>query len=142
MKFSELSLDPGLMEGIEATGYVTLTPIQEQVMPTILAGRDIIASAQTGTGKTAAFLLPILSKLIEHRHEGHTNGIIIVPTRELAVQIAQAVEGMAYFTPISSIAIYGGGDGNARRLPSQGPLPADDAGGVAQAWVALSELRQ
>ncbi|ULQ52367.1 DEAD/DEAH box helicase [Flavihumibacter fluvii] len=113
MKFSELSLDPGLMEGIEATGYVTLTPIQEQVMPTILAGRDIIASAQTGTGKTAAFLLPVLSKLIEHRHEGHTSGIIIVPTRELAVQIAQAVEGMAYFTPISSIAIYGGGDGNA-----------------------------
>src|SRR6478735_5466387 len=101
------------MEGIEATGYITLTPIQEQVMPTILAGRDIIASAQTGTGKTAAFLLPVLSKLIEHRHEGHTSGIIIVPTRELAVQIAQAVEGMAYFTPISSIAIYGGGDGNA-----------------------------
>nr|WP_262901481.1 DEAD/DEAH box helicase [Flavihumibacter profundi] len=101
------------MEGIEATGYITLTPIQEKVMPTILAGRDIIASAQTGTGKTAAFLLPVLSKLIEHRHEGHTSGIIIVPTRELAVQIAQAVEGMAYFTPISSIAIYGGGDGNA-----------------------------
>lgn len=113
MKFSELSLDPGLMEGIEASGYITLTPVQEQVMPAILEGRDLIASAQTGTGKTAAFLLPILSKLIEHRHEGHTNGIIIVPTRELAVQIAQHVEGLAYFTPISSIAIYGGGDGGA-----------------------------
>lgn len=113
MKFSELSLDPGLMEGIDASGYITLTPIQEQVMPPILEGRDIIASAQTGTGKTAAFLLPVLSKLIEHRHEGHTSAIIIVPTRELAVQIAQHVEGLAYFTPISSIAIYGGGDGNA-----------------------------
>ncbi|HEY8396521.1 MAG TPA: DEAD/DEAH box helicase [Flavihumibacter sp.] len=101
------------MEGIEASGYVTLTPVQEQVMPAILEGKDLIASAQTGTGKTAAFLLPILSKLIEHRHEGHTSGVIIVPTRELAVQIAQHVEGLAYFTPISSIAIYGGGDGGA-----------------------------
>lgn len=113
MKFTELNLDPELMEGIDATGYVTLTPIQEQVMPPILEGKDIIASAQTGTGKTAAFLLPILSKLIAHRHEGHISAIIIVPTRELAVQIAQHVEGIAYFTPISSIAIYGGGDGNA-----------------------------
>lgn len=101
------------MEGIDASGYVTLTPVQEQVMPSILDGRDIIASAQTGTGKTAAFLLPILSKLIEHRHEGHTSGVIIVPTRELAIQIAQHVEGLAYFTPVSSIAIYGGGDGSA-----------------------------
>jgi len=113
VNFSELPLDPGLMEGIDASGYITLTPVQEQVMPPILEGRDIIASAQTGTGKTAAFLLPILSKLIEHRHEGHTSGVIIVPTRELAIQIAQHVEGLAYFTPISSIAIYGGGDGNA-----------------------------
>lgn len=101
------------MEGIDASGYVTLTPIQEKVMPPILAGQDVIASAQTGTGKTAAFLLPVLSKLIEHRQEGHTSAIIIVPTRELAVQIAQTVEGLAYFTPLSSIAIYGGGDGNA-----------------------------
>ena len=113
MNFSELPLDPGLMEGIDAMGYVTLTPVQEQVMPSILEGRDIIASAQTGTGKTAAFVLPILSKLIQHRHEGHTSAVVIVPTRELAVQIAQVVEGLAYFTPISSIAIYGGGDGNA-----------------------------
>lgn len=113
MKFSELSLDPSLLDGIDASGYITLTPVQEQVMPPILEGRDIIASAQTGTGKTAAFLLPMLSKLIEHRHEGHTSGVIIVPTRELAIQIAQHVEGLAYFTEVSSIAIYGGGDGNA-----------------------------
>ena len=113
MNFSELPLDPGLMEGIDAMGYVTLTPVQEQVMPPILEGRDIIASAQTGTGKTAAFVLPILSKLINYRHEGHTSALVIVPTRELAMQISQAVEGLAYFTPVSSIAIYGGGDGNA-----------------------------
>lgn len=113
MKFTDLNLDPGLMEGIEASGYITLTPVQEQVMPAILEGRDLIASAQTGTGKTAAFLLPILSRLIEHRHEGHTSGVIIVPTRELAMQIAQHVEGLSYFTPISSLAIYGGGDGGA-----------------------------
>ncbi len=113
MKFTDLNLDPGLMEGVEASGYITLTPVQEQVMPSILEGRDLIASAQTGTGKTAAFLLPILSRLIEHRHQGHTSGVIIVPTRELAVQIAQHVEGLSYFTPISSLAIYGGGDGGA-----------------------------
>ncbi|MBC6491054.1 hypothetical protein BC349_08430 [Flavihumibacter stibioxidans] len=101
------------MEGIDAMGYVTLTPVQEKVMPPILEGKDIIASAQTGTGKTAAFVLPILSKLIHQRHEGHTSAVIIVPTRELAVQIAQTVEGLAYFTPVSSIAIYGGGDGSA-----------------------------
>lgn len=88
-------------------------------MPPILEGRDIIASAQTGTGKTAAFLLPMLSKLIKHRHEGHTSGVIIVPTRELAIQIAQHVEGLAYFTPVSSYAIYGGVDGQAFVLEKQ-----------------------
>ncbi|GAO45264.1 putative ATP-dependent RNA helicase [Flavihumibacter petaseus NBRC 106054] len=101
------------MDGIDASGYITLTPVQEQVMPSIIEGRDIIASAQTGTGKTAAFLLPILSRLIGHRHEGHTSALIIVPTRELAIQIAQHVEGLAYFTEVSSIAIYGGVDGQA-----------------------------
>ena len=100
------------MEGIAATGYETATPVQEQVIPIILSGKDIIASAQTGTGKTAAFLLPIINKLLASRIEDQVNALVIVPTRELAVQIAQNLEALSYFTPISSIAVYGGGDGS------------------------------
>ncbi|WP_341840032.1 DEAD/DEAH box helicase [Chitinophaga caseinilytica] len=93
-------------------GYKTATPVQEQVIPVILSGRDLIASAQTGTGKTAAFLLPTIQNILTHTKDDHQiNSMIIVPTRELAVQIAQALEGMSYFTNISSIAVYGGGDG-------------------------------
>lgn len=93
-------------------GYETATPVQEQVIPPIIAGRDIIAFAQTGTGKTAAFLLPVIHKLLTVPHDAnHINAMVIVPTRELAVQIAQSLEAIAYFTPISSIAVYGGNDG-------------------------------
>lgn len=102
------------MEGIDASGYEEATPVQAQVIPHILSGKDIIASAQTGTGKTAAFLLPLINKIITSSHDPHTiNALVIVPTRELAVQIAQHLEGLSYFTSISSIAVYGGGDGNA-----------------------------
>lgn len=102
------------MEGIDASGYEEATPVQQQVIPHILAGKDIIASAQTGTGKTAAFLLPLINKIISTAHDPHTiNALVIVPTRELAIQIAQHLEGLSYFTGVSSIAVYGGGDGNA-----------------------------
>jgi len=111
LKFSEFGLDEGLIEGIAATGYETATPIQEQVIPTILAGHDVIACAQTGTGKTAAFLLPMIHRLLQHNNEGQVNALILVPTRELAIQIAQNLDGLSYFTSISSIAIYGGSDG-------------------------------
>ena len=101
------------MDGIDAMGYKTATPVQEQVIPAIVAGRDIIAAAQTGTGKTAAFLLPVIHRLITEPHASDTiNSMIIVPTRELAIQIAQTLEGIAYFTAVSSIAVYGGGSGN------------------------------
>lgn len=100
------------MDGIEASGYTTATPVQEKVIPTILAGHDVIASAQTGTGKTAAFLLPLINRLLKHRRDGQVNAMIIVPTRELAIQIGQHLEGLSYFTDISSISIYGGNDGN------------------------------
>jgi ATP-dependent RNA helicase RhlE len=111
LRFTEFGLHPDLLEGIDASGYENATPVQEQVIPPILAGRDIIASAQTGTGKTAAFLLPMIHKMLEHKSEGLTRAIIIVPTRELAIQISQHLEGLSYFTNISSIAIYGGNDG-------------------------------
>jgi superfamily II DNA/RNA helicase len=99
------------MEGIEASNYEIATPVQEQVIPPILSGKDIIASAQTGTGKTAAFLLPVINRLLMHASNGSVRALVIVPTRELAIQIAQHLEGLAYFTDISSLAIYGGNDG-------------------------------
>lgn len=114
MNFTDFGFDPRLMEGIDASGYEEATPVQEQVIPLIMAGKDVIASAQTGTGKTAAFLLPLINKIITDPHEDHTNNaLVIVPTRELAIQIAQHMEGLSYFTSVSSIAVYGGGDGNA-----------------------------
>jgi ATP-dependent RNA helicase RhlE len=114
LKFIEFGFDERLQEGIDAMGYETATPVQEQVIIPILQGKDIIASAQTGTGKTAAFLLPVMNKIITEPHDEHLiNAMIIVPTRELAVQIAQAMEGLSYFTSISSIAVYGGGDGTS-----------------------------
>lgn len=111
MRFTEFDFHPGLLEGIDASGYETATPVQEQVIPPILAGRDIIASAQTGTGKTAAFLLPMIHRLLNNNTNGLVGALIIVPTRELAIQISQHLEGLSYFTNISSIAIYGGNDG-------------------------------
>ena len=114
MKFTDFGFDDRLLEGIEASAYDEATPVQEQVIPLVLAGKDIIASAQTGTGKTAAFLLPLINKIISAPLNHHSiTALIIVPTRELAVQIAQHMEGLSYFTSVSSIAVYGGGDGNA-----------------------------
>ena len=95
-------------------GYTKPTPIQEQAIPIILGQKDLIACAQTGTGKTAAYLLPILNKIIQTPDsQRHLNTLIIAPTRELAMQIDQQIEGLGYFTGISSIPIYGGGDGSA-----------------------------
>lgn len=112
MNFHEFGFDDDLLDGIYAMGYEKATPVQEQVIPPIIAGRDIIASAQTGTGKTAAFLLPVLHNLLtQPRDERSINAMVIVPTRELAVQIAQTLEGFTYYTSISSIAVYGGTGG-------------------------------
>ncbi|HEY4785752.1 MAG TPA: DEAD/DEAH box helicase, partial [Bacteroidales bacterium] len=111
MDFNEFGLDQRVLDGIGAIGYEAATPVQEQVIPPILEGHDLIASAQTGTGKTAAYLLPIIDKLIATEPDGHVKALVIVPTRELAVQIEQQMQGFSYFTSLSSIAIYGGGDG-------------------------------
>ncbi|RYY19207.1 MAG: DEAD/DEAH box helicase, partial [Cytophagaceae bacterium] len=88
--------------------YLNATPIQEQAIPKILAGKDLIACAQTGTGKTAAYLVPLLDK-ISHAGHGTTSTLVLVPTRELATQIDEQVTGFGYFVEASSIAIYGGG---------------------------------
>jgi len=110
MKFSELKLDEQLLEALSYMGFETATPIQEETIPMILENRDVIACAQTGTGKTGAFVLPILNKLIGKR-EATTDTLIIVPTRELAVQIDQQIQGLSYFVSVASKAVYGGGDG-------------------------------
>ncbi len=110
MTFTELNLDPKILEAISYMGFENATPIQEKVIPIILEKSDLIACAQTGTGKTGAFVLPILNMMVGKKARS-TNTLIIVPTRELAVQIDQQIQGFSYFTSVSSIAVYGGGDG-------------------------------
>ena len=96
-------------------GFETATPVQEQAIPAVLQGKDVLACAQTGTGKTAAFLLPIINRLITDPNDG-IDTLIIEPTRELAIQVDQQLEGFSYFTPISSVAIYGGRDGHSMEM--------------------------
>ncbi len=94
-------------------GFENATPIQEKALPIILDHKDLIACAQTGTGKTAAFLLPVIHELMRTRDEVESMGaLVVVPTRELALQIDQSLEGLSYFTNVSSFALYGGGDGS------------------------------
>ncbi len=111
MTFNEFNFSREILDAIDFMGYQNTTPVQEQAVPVILEGRDLIACAQTGTGKTAAFLLPIL-EFLHNRKRHYTSTLIIVPTRELAIQIDQQVQGMSYTLDVTSIAIYGGGDGD------------------------------
>lgn len=112
MKFQEFPFVPELQQGLDAIGFTNPTPIQELAIPIILEGHDLVACAQTGTGKTAAYVLPILDRIARSAHS-HLNTLIIAPTRELAQQIDQQIEGFSYFTKVCSISIYGGGDGKA-----------------------------
>lgn len=110
MKFDEFGLNQDLLEAIDYMNFEKATEIQEKAIPEIMKGNDMIGCAQTGTGKTAAFILPILHKISEEKTTG-TNTLVIVPTRELAMQIDQQIQGLSYFTHTSSFPIYGGGDG-------------------------------
>ena len=111
MNFTTFKFGNELQEGLDIMGFDKATPIQEQAIPIIQEGRDLIACAQTGTGKTAAFVLPILDKLTTIHSSNKVKAIIIAPTRELAKQIDMQIEGFAYFTNSSSYPIYGGGTG-------------------------------
>jgi len=115
LKFTDLNLHPSLIESISAMGFVETTPVQQETLPEILDEKDLIACAQTGTGKTAAFIIPVLNKLAANPTK-NTDTLIIVPTRELAVQIDQQFEGLSYFLDVSSVPIYGGGDGDSWTL--------------------------
>lgn len=111
MKFSELGLNKSILEAIGYMGFQDATPIQEQSIPIILEGRDIIACAQTGTGKTAAFILPVLNKICEQGSNG-INTLVVCPTRELALQIDKQIQGFSYFAGAESFPVYGGGEGS------------------------------
>lgn len=112
MDFKDFNFNPELLEGLLAMGFRNATPIQQQAIPLILAKKDLIACAQTGTGKTGAYLLPIMNLLTEN-NDRHNTTLILAPTRELAQQIDLQVEALSYFTNISSLTVYGGGDGVA-----------------------------
>ncbi|MEL6970524.1 MAG: DEAD/DEAH box helicase [Bacteroidota bacterium] len=112
MKFTEFGFTDTLLEGLSAMGFEEATPIQELAIPAIMDGKDVLGCAQTGTGKTAAFLLPILDRYTADPHGG-TDTLIIGPTRELIQQVDRQLEGFSYFTPVSSIPIYGGRDGQS-----------------------------
>ncbi len=109
MKFTEIGLENSLLEGLSYMGFEETTPIQTKAIPEIIAGRDLIACAQTGTGKTAAFVLPILNHIARNKSE-KSQALIIAPTRELAMQIDQQIQALAYFVDASSLPVYGGGD--------------------------------
>lgn len=114
MRFDELNLEDAILDGLDAMNFQEATPVQEQTIPVILAKKDIIACAQTGTGKTAAYVLPIINELSKGGFsENAVNAVIMAPTRELAQQIDQQIAGFTYFVPISAVAIYGGTDGVA-----------------------------
>jgi ATP-dependent RNA helicase RhlE len=107
LPFSSLKLHPSLLRGIKELGFTRPTPVQAEAIPPALAGRDVLACAMTGSGKTAAFLLPIVHRLME-RPRGGTRALILTPTRELALQIAEDLKDLAVHTPITGATIIGG----------------------------------
>ena len=112
MFFDELPLSDDVLDALWDMHFDECTPVQEKTIPVILDGRDVISCAQTGTGKTAAYILPLLTRLAEDNHDpDKLNAIIMAPTRELAQQIDQQMEGFGFYVPFSSVAIYGGNDG-------------------------------
>lgn len=108
MKFYDLDLSDDILDALDAMRFDECTPVQEQAIPVVLEGRDLIAVAQTGTGKTAAYLLPVIDRLYRlPEPEESVNCIVMAPTRELAQQIDHQMEGFSYYLPLTSVAIYG-----------------------------------
>ncbi len=125
MKFADLELKESVLEALSYMGFETATPIQEQAIPAIMRGQDLLACAQTGTGKTAAFILPVLNTLAgQETHD--IKALVIVPTRELALQIDQEVQGFSYFLDLECIPVYGGGDGSEWEQQKQALISGAD----------------
>lgn len=121
MRFDELPLCDAVLDGLQAMNFIEATPVQAETIPVILQKKDVIACAQTGTGKTAAFILPLLHNLqAVPLAADKVNAIIMAPTRELAQQIDQQMEGFSYFTSFSSVAVYGGSDAQAWDVQRRG----------------------
>lgn len=121
MKFEELDLSDDILDALDAMHFEDCTPIQEQAIPVIIEGKDLIAIAQTGTGKTAAYLLPVIDYLAYNKDDSNSiRCIIMAPTRELARQIDVQMEGFSYFLPVSSVPIYGGTDGKTFAVQQNG----------------------
>lgn len=112
MEFKELEISQELKEAVQAMGFEKMTPVQEQAIPVILSGKDIIACAQTGTGKTGAYLIPVINDN-QRNADGKIKTLILAPTRELAIQIDQQINGLSYFAGVSSFAVYGGSDSSS-----------------------------
>ncbi len=127
MRFDELDLEEEILDGLYDMNFHEMTPVQEHTIPVILEGRDIIGCAQTGTGKTAAYTLPLLNKLLLDGNEDNVvKSVIIVPTRELAQQIDQQFQGFSYYLPVSTTVVYGGGDGKGWEIQKRGMLMGSD----------------
>ena len=127
MRFDELELEDEILDGLYDMNFQEMTPVQEHTIPVILEGRDIIGCAQTGTGKTAAYTLPLLNRLLLEGNEDNViKSVIIVPTRELAQQIDQQFQGFSYYLPISTTVVYGGGDGKGWDVQKRGMLMGSD----------------
>ncbi len=127
MRFDELDLEDEILDGLYYMNFEEMTPVQEHTIPVILEGRDLIGCAQTGTGKTAAYTLPLLNRLlIEGNEDNVVKSLIIVPTRELAQQIDQQFQGFSYYAPISTTVVYGGGDGKGWDIQKRGMLMGAD----------------
>ena len=127
MRFDELDLEDEILDGLDDMHFEEMTPVQEHTIPVILEGRDLIGCAQTGTGKTAAYTLPLLNKLLlEGNDDNVIKSVIIVPTRELAQQIDQQFQGFSYYLPVSTTVVYGGGDGKGWDIQKKGMLMGSD----------------
>ncbi len=127
MRFDELDLEDEILDGLYDMNFSEMTPVQEHTIPVILEGRDIIGCAQTGTGKTAAYTLPLLNRLlVEGNPDNVIKSVIIVPTRELAQQIDQQFQGFSYYLPVSTTVVYGGGDGKGWDVQKRGMLLGSD----------------
>jgi superfamily II DNA/RNA helicase len=130
--FDTLTLDRRLLSGIHDLGWSATRPVQSGVIPYALTAHDVIASAETGTGKTAAFLVPILQRFLTEGapdRTARTRALVLAPTRELAVQIEDQVQGLTYHTTISSVAVYGGV-----------PMTAQEAAAAAEVGKALASI--
>ncbi|WP_421918467.1 DEAD/DEAH box helicase [Marinifilum sp.] len=125
MKFSEFDFSPEIMEGLDAMGFETPSPVQELSIPKIIENKDMIVCAQTGTGKTAAYLLPVMDQIQKNQIDGFST-LILVPTRELAMQIDQQMEGFGYFVSITSLSVYGGGDSSVWDQQKKGLMEGAD----------------